>query len=191
MSFALAGLVSVDALALEEPGFSVIASADGTQFRRYSSYLVAETTVSAPTGREQAANIGFRRLFDYISGANQAQSEIAMTAPVRQQAAGTEIAMTVPVRQETSASGWTIAFVLPAQFNEATVPAPTDAANPAATAPTDRGVHGMAAKSLLGAPHSGHRPSGASRFAFDISSELTGAKIALTPPANAMLQSPS
>ena len=120
--------VSTNARALEEPDFSVVAAHNGIEVRRYEAYLVAETVVKGSVDRDKAANVGFRRLFGYISGRNEVQAEIAMTAPVRQQATGTEIAMTAPVRQMPDAAGWTIAFVVPDKFNETNVPQPTDPA---------------------------------------------------------------
>ena len=70
--------------------------------RRYDSRLAAEATVeagSAEAGRNEAF-----RLFNYISGANQGQSKVAMTAPVEVGAEAEKIAMTVPV--ETAAADY-------------------------------------------------------------------------------------
>lgn len=119
---------SMSVRALEEPDFSVVALKDGIEYRLYAPYMVAETVVEGDLDRDEAANVGFRRLFAYISGDNEVQAEISMAAPVRQKASGTNIAMTAPVRQTPDTAGWTMAFVLPDQFNEATVPRPTDSA---------------------------------------------------------------
>ena len=106
-----------------------MAVVDGIEYRRYEPYLVAETHVVAGK-RGTAANTGFRRLFDYISGANTTSARLKMTTPVRQSEAeptgGQKIAMTTPVRQAPAEDGWTVAFVVPGEFTRETVPRPTD-----------------------------------------------------------------
>ncbi|MGD6980978.1 SOUL family heme-binding protein [Citricoccus zhacaiensis] len=60
---------------------------DGVEVRRYPEHVLAETTVEA--GFEDAGNRAFRILFGYISGTNQAEQKVAMTAPVLQDCQGT------------------------------------------------------------------------------------------------------
>ena len=120
--------------AAEEPAWRAVLEDGAIQIREYGAYAVAETVVNAPF--DAAARRGFRRLFDYISGANGGSSKIEMTAPVV--AAPERIAMTAPVvatpqpgdgargRLDGGAGGWTIAFVLPAGVAAATAPAPAD-----------------------------------------------------------------
>ena len=124
----LAAVLSSNTQALEEPRFSVVGSAGDLEFRRYEPYLVAETVVDQGADRNKAANAGFRRLFGYISGDNEVQAKISMTAPVRQQPASTKIKMTTPVRQTPSPAGWAIAFIVPSEFDETNVPQPTNPA---------------------------------------------------------------
>jgi hypothetical protein len=111
----------------DQPSYTVLDSIEETvEIRRYESRVAAETTVqagSAEAGREQA----FRRLFDYISGANQGQSKIAMTAPVEVDAEARKIAMTVPVETAAGDDGrYTMRFFLPSDYTSATAPEPTD-----------------------------------------------------------------
>jgi hypothetical protein len=100
----------------EQPPTVLERIGDTVEVRRYDSRLAAEATVEAGTaeaGRKEA----FRLLFDYISGANQGQSKVAMTAPVEVGAEADKIAMTVPV--ETGAFGkgrYTMRFFLPGSY---------------------------------------------------------------------------
>ena len=87
--------------------------------------MVADVTVTGDV--EQAGNSAFRPLVNYISGANQAQASLAMTAPVIQQAAGERMAMTAPVLQKASGPRtWTVSFVLPGARPIADYPVPTN-----------------------------------------------------------------
>ena len=56
-------------------------SVSGVEVRTYSQYLWASTNVSG-VSLDDAENVGFDRLFDYISGANKAGATINMTSPV-------------------------------------------------------------------------------------------------------------
>lgn len=105
---------------------------DGVEVRRYPEHVLAETTVEA--GFEDAGNRAFRILFGYISGTNQAEQKVAMTAPVLQDAPSESIAMTAPVLQEdadvypdgTGRGRFRVAFVLPEGFTLENAPRPTD-----------------------------------------------------------------
>ncbi len=119
-------VLSGAAMAYEEPDFAVVATVDGVEYRQYRPYLVAQTVVAGEADRDRAANIGFRRLFDYISGENATQTEVSMTVPVQQRPVSTRIAMTTPVRQFAGSRGWTLAFIVPGEFDESTVPRPTN-----------------------------------------------------------------
>jgi len=128
-------LFGVNAMAIEEPAYTVISQHDDIEIRQYAPFIVAETLVTEADSRNAANNEGFRRLFRYITGSNQARAKIEMTAPVLQSGEsaekntredGQKIAMTAPVQQKETDSGWQIAFVLPAQFDMRTAPVPTD-----------------------------------------------------------------
>jgi hypothetical protein len=112
------------ALAIETADYDVIEVDGDFELRRYAPQILAETTVDS--NFDEAGNRAFRRLFNYISGANRTESKIAMTAPVSQEASSRKIAMTAPVIQEESGAAWNVAFLVPASYSWETVPQPTD-----------------------------------------------------------------
>ena len=111
-------------MAIEEAEFSVIEQAGDIELRDYSSSIVAETRVEDDF--EDAGNRAFRPLFNYISGDNETNDEIAMTSPVSQQRVSEKIAMTAPVSQQASGDGWMVSFMMPASFTMSTIPQPTN-----------------------------------------------------------------
>lgn len=117
----------------EEAPYSVLEEQGQYQVRQYESLVVATTVVDSEF--DEAGKQAFRRLFNYISGANKAAREIAMTAPVlatedvtTEDAAadGEKIAMTAPVMREKQDRGWRFSFVLPAGYTLANSPLPDD-----------------------------------------------------------------
>lgn len=109
----------------KEPAYAVVLAEGDKEIRRYNSYLVARTEVRGDY--DDSGSQAFRRLFKYIDGNNQGERDIAMTAPVVQQArAGDEIAMTAPVVQSKDGQTWQMDFVLPAKYTGNTAPKPND-----------------------------------------------------------------
>lgn len=100
---------------------------DGVELRRYPRTVLVETTA-------RDAGTAFGRLFRYLTGANEGQSEtgsggvkLAMTAPVRTLGSGGErISMTAPVRTDAGDGPITMAFFLPPSYTAETAPVPTD-----------------------------------------------------------------
>ena len=74
------------------------------------------------TSKGSSENGAFRLLFNYISGDNTSNSDIAMTSPVEVANASTDIAMTSPV--EVSENNGMM-FFLPSQYTQETAPVPT------------------------------------------------------------------
>ncbi len=117
-------------MAIEEPKYTVIQKNNTFEIRKYDSYLVAQTKVSGAF--DEIGEKAFRILFKYISGENQKQSKITMTAPVIQEnmsKKGEKIQMTAPVIQEIDASqskSTCFSFVMPQHFTLETLPLPLD-----------------------------------------------------------------
>lgn len=124
---ALVGFLGAGAaMAIEIPQYRVLEQEGAYELREYAPYLLAETEVES--GFMNAGNVAFGRLFRYISGANSAQTEIAMTAPVEQgsRRAGEKIAMTAPVEQSRGEGVYRVGFVVPRKYSRDTVPKPLD-----------------------------------------------------------------
>ncbi len=112
-----------NSMAIEEAAYTVVKSEDPFEIRDYEPYLLAETLVDGDF--EKAGSSAFKRLFRYISGDNQSQTKIAMTAPVSQEP-GEKIAMTAPVGQQKSGDQWVVSFMMPAAYRMETLPIPDD-----------------------------------------------------------------
>ncbi len=111
-------------MATEEAEYTVLLKEENLEVRHYEPQIVAETVVD--TEFEGAGSEAFGRLFKYISGNNQSQQEIAMTAPVGQEAECQEIDMTAPVGQTQVDGKWVISFMMPSSFTMDSIPKPKD-----------------------------------------------------------------
>ncbi|MBU1191977.1 MAG: heme-binding protein [Gammaproteobacteria bacterium] len=122
---AIAALLLVgNAMAVEEAEYSVIREEAPFELRKYTSHILAETTVAG--NFEDAGNEAFGRLFKYISGNNKQQQEVAMTSPVGQEPSSQKIAMTSPVGQQRQDGKWVVSFMMPASFTLESTPEPKD-----------------------------------------------------------------
>jgi len=116
--------------------YTVVGRVDDVELRRYPPAVVAETVADT-------RNDAFRRLFRYITGANEGGSNVSMTAPVAVSDQGTQVEMTSPVQVaergrevpmttpvETDANrdrdAVRMAFYLPPEYDLDTAPRPTD-----------------------------------------------------------------
>ena len=111
-------------MATEKLAYEVLETDGAIELRRVAAHVVAETFVEGDF--EDVGSEGFRRLVGYIGGKNRSRSKIAMTAPGEQEAASEKIAMTAPVDQVRSGDRYRITFVMPARYELATLPEPTD-----------------------------------------------------------------
>ena len=115
--------------AAEEPKYRIVLADGDIEVRAYEPYAVAWTAAQGPF--DEAVRTGFRRLFEYITGANVSASNIEMTAPVLTEPESLEAGAIVaaPQREEDSSTpttlagadigGWSIGFVLPAGYTAA------------------------------------------------------------------------
>lgn len=104
--------------ATETVPYTAVDRIDDVELRRYPESVVVETAADS----QMAA---FRRLFQYITGANEGNAEIEMTAPVELSTGGTTIAMTAPV-EIGGEDGDRMRFYLPEEYDVETAPQPTD-----------------------------------------------------------------
>ena len=104
LSIAVLGLIIIsNAMAVEEVEYEVIKENGVYEIIKYSDRLAIETLSTNQ-------NSGFRKLFNYISGKNQKNEEIKMTAPVTQ------------VKKN---GNMTMQFYLPSKFNKENTPDPS------------------------------------------------------------------
>ena len=91
-------------MASEEIEFDIVHKAEAYEIRRYSERLVVEAINSKD-------NTTFRKLFNYIAGANSSSEKIEMTTPVTQMKKNNVLFMQ---------------FYLPSKFNKKTTPVPSN-----------------------------------------------------------------
>jgi hypothetical protein len=121
-----------------QPPYDVEAREGRIEVRRYHPEIHAVTTIDDATWRE-SLNDGFRRLADYIFGANASETKIPMTSPVSisvaphpassphtddlEQQAGASV---LPIDALVAAGPRRMDFVMPGDLTFADLPIPTD-----------------------------------------------------------------
>ena len=91
-------------MAYEEAPYDIVHKTDTYEIRHYSDRLVVQVV-------NKGGNNSFRKLFNYISGANKKSEKIKMTVPVTQAIEDNEFFMQ---------------FYLPSKYNKETTPVPTN-----------------------------------------------------------------
>jgi len=117
-------LCSCATVGIEKAKYTVIEKEGKFEIRQYQPQIIAETIVEADF--DNAGNVAFRKLFDYISGQNRSKESIAMTAPVNQKGSSEKIAMAAPVNQQKSEDRWAVSFIMPSKYTMETLPQPLD-----------------------------------------------------------------
>lgn len=120
-----------------------VESKDGNfEIRKYGDHILAHVDIEAPFN--EAMNMGFSVLANYIFGGNKKRSSIEMTAPVEEEQRKSEkipmtapvteeslkesekIKMTTPVTEEETGNMHRISFVMPAKYTMEALPEPED-----------------------------------------------------------------
>ena len=117
-------LCSCVTVGIEKAKYEVIEKEGKFEVRQYQPQIIAETIVESDF--DEAGNLAFRRLFDYISGENRKRESIAMTAPVNQKTGPEKIAMTAPVNQQELEGRYSVSFLMPSKYTMETLPEPLD-----------------------------------------------------------------
>ena len=102
---------------LDGPEFTQSMVDNNVETRKYGGNLWASTKVMT-NSIEEADNIGFNRLFDYISGANAAKAAIDMTTPV--------LMKVTPGAGPNCNSTFIVSFYVPNKYQQSGPPAPTN-----------------------------------------------------------------
>ncbi len=110
--------------AVEQARYDVIERDGDFELRRYAPQIVAATLVEGSFS--EVGNEGFRRLVRYIRGENVARQMLPGATTVTGPSASEEIAMTAPVNQQAAAGAWRITFLMPSHYTLATLPQPLD-----------------------------------------------------------------
>jgi DNA gyrase inhibitor GyrI len=117
---------------VETPSYAVVEQDGDFELRDYPAMVVAEVRRSGD--RDEALSAGFGPLARYIFAKERSGERIAMTAPVEQQRADAlapdaRIAMTAPVTQSRTddTDGWSVRFIMPAEYDLDQLPAPANA----------------------------------------------------------------
>ena len=97
-------IIVSNSMATEQLKYETLDTNEIYEIRKYSDRLVIETETSNQ-------NSSFRKLFNYISGSNEKNQEIKMTAPVT---------------QIEKNGNMTMQFYLPSEFDESNVPNPSN-----------------------------------------------------------------
>jgi effector-binding domain-containing protein len=113
-------LTAEPALAIETPDYKVVSKQGDFELRDYPAQTVAEVVIEGD--QQGAVRRGFRRLADYIFGANSGGQKIAMTAPVAQ----TPVAAGQTSASALDSKHWTVRFDMPRSQNLAALPKPNN-----------------------------------------------------------------
>ncbi|KAK7495477.1 hypothetical protein BaRGS_00013175 [Batillaria attramentaria] len=110
------GAIKLLVKGLQKPAFDSLSSTDKYEERRYAPAKWVATTVKSISHKD-ATSEGFRRLFKYISGDNEKNTKVEMTAPVT--------TWVEPGAGPNCESSFTVAFYIPSE-HQADPPKPSN-----------------------------------------------------------------
>ena len=93
-------------MSYETPDYKIIEKEGQFEIRLYEAYIIAEVALE-----KKISDMGFSRIFSYISGHNSKKESIAMTVPVFNREAGAK---------------YYTAFVMPGKYKDKPLPLPDD-----------------------------------------------------------------
>ena len=96
--------LNTSVIANEEAKYDIIYKSNIYEIRFYSERLVVET-------KNDESSVAFKKLFNYISGTNNASKKIEMT---------------IPVTQIKKSNSNYMQFIIPSKFNKNTIPTPSN-----------------------------------------------------------------
>jgi len=95
-------------MSYDTPDYKIIEKDGQFEIRLYEAYIIAEVALEK---KEKISSMGFRCIFNYISGHNSKKESIAMTVPVFNREKGEK---------------YYTAFVMPGKYNDKSLPLPDD-----------------------------------------------------------------
>ena len=95
-------------MSYDTPDYKIIEKEGQFEIRLYEDYIIAEVALEK---EEKMSSMGFRRIFNYISGHNSKKESIAMTVPVFNREKGPK---------------YYTAFVMPSKYDDKSLPLPDD-----------------------------------------------------------------
>ncbi|KAM7273781.1 hypothetical protein ACFE04_028445 [Oxalis oulophora] len=96
--------------ALESPEYAVVHTESEFEVRLYTDATWIAAPVTTELSFQKATFLGFRRLFQYIQGANLNWTRLEMTTPA--------VTSIIPEAGPLHSSGYVIGFYLPAKFQD-------------------------------------------------------------------------
>ena len=99
-------------LAIEKPNYTIISIDGKIEIREYEPMIIASTRVSL--SYQRALSEGFRRIANYIFGANDKGISIPMTAPV------------ISKKIEQQLESYEVIFVMPKLYDLTSLPKPIE-----------------------------------------------------------------
>ena len=106
-----------------EPKYDIEDTVGEVEIRRYAPALFVHVCVGGD--HDNAVEVAYDKLADYIYGDNESREKMEMTSPVFQ-IDGESRMFSVPIRKHQTVDGWTVAFFLSNNLSPGEAPLPDD-----------------------------------------------------------------